>query len=1488
MGVEKEHESELREKLEVWGDCQLHVELIPFTENRAKYFHELASSSFAMMLSWHEGFGLVGWEAIAARVPLILGKNSGLWLFLESQTGSAYVGKCIFPLDIRGHLADGENSENHRNEDVEAVKNAIETIASLGNDARQAAINLHDLIVEKGWTWGRAARDFVDGIKPLFTPEVGAMRTGYSSQPLRSLPPRLSPPARSDGDVKDHENFPIVQDQPPEALGGPSLRNPFKQSLAHWTTEDELKLPGRADAIRRILAAMANHGDLILLKGRSGCGKSSLMQSGVMRTLREIDGSVLAPFRPTELMAGSGEGDALERLTRLIAASASVPFPAGGPAAMRPGNYAKRLLTSLESNHVALVLGLDQFEEIIDELKLERERSTGTPQHGWWLVIRFLKALCASPRVRLIATLESAREGSVRDLRIGEAMGLKPKTINVDATDDTIAEIAQSGFSRAGLPLDPEVIETIKSKWRAFEGEHPNDTASPLPLACLFLHRLYDRFADQAGATADERLENAFARAGLPNKDHLLTLEEIGGEDAIAFADVIQNLADEAWSAGGGNPDFATPIETDNDYVVLNNFLKPLVWVDHRGQLQLRTVVEIDADAATLRERTAFRECRLLVPVPGEGQQRLRPVHQALIDRWSPARRWLAYRKQQLQTVQRFCEDAIFWHRRGKPVPLEEDGSTLRAATMTLVERLLDWRTRTGELLGSDDVAVREQALAVFDTAEDPFTVNEGSPTGGTYAHLAAAYHRVDLLRRFIAVAPECQEVEDRKGQNLLHYAAWSKGPAVPFLIDLGVPTRTETSQWNVISIPITQKLNDDFDAMLGHIGLDDPIETSGARRMIHHAAGFGNMHVIRRLIDSGAAIDVQDKSGWTALHYAAYYNQADAFRHLLPHIDVQKEDDWKSTAISYAAQVGAVNVLSTYLTEESGPSRLSAMLCHRDEKGDTPLMIAARYCQPKALRVLLQRDLGELGDPSAAAHRSEEGNTLFHRIFSGTSSETPTEADRFRARTLVEILLRDARLEPNLPNDKGETPFDLGGAFPEARRVLREDERVPQDYAKMSPAMRIEDLSSRRPATVLRLLQEAPQALTDAHEQSPRRLTGDSARFKKKLNAAEDASGGETGLEILVRLKNYRVLAKLAGDPVHWPTLRKEMQKLLTVAVVPSAERLRSALQRRFANGEVDTNEGGALLGACVDAGDVQTARDLVTQGAPLTFRRDDWGATELHRAAILGEVERFQSVLTIGPFALPRDKWGRCPSDLAAESLMERFRALEANMEDPTEGQAPPPLSSLTVGLPPFLSLEHDEEARTANEMEMAILQRDWEEEWGNIDALDISVFDLPFHPDVPLIELRPSSSTSSTGRICLLLQGNKLYRLNGSSPPIHEVNRREKPHIDEKTALSYLAFFCFFVRGEGGPFLIVDRLDNGILPDLGVRRGDIETAFRPPRVWGADEQGNCLVSSLVFYSDAVFFADFSVHPSGMIEMLDDTHVLADLPTRVDAPLR
>jgi len=53
------------------------------------------------------------------------------------------------------------------------------------------------------------------------------------------------------------------------------------------------------------------------------------------------------------------------------------------------------------------------------------------------------------------------------------------------------------------------------------------------------------------------------------------------------------------------------------------------------------------------------------------------------------------------------------------------------------------------------------------------------------------------------------------------------------------------------------------------------------------------------------------------------------------------------------------------------------------------------------------------------------------------------------------------------------------------------------------------------------------------------------------------------------------------------------------------------------------------------------------------------------------------------------------------------------------------------------------------------------------------------------------------------------------------------------------------------------------------------------------GQDQNGDWRVSAVVYYSNAIFVADFLVHLSGMIDMVDDVPIAADLDDKVEAPL-
>lgn len=163
------------------------------------------------------------------------------------------------------------------------------------------------------------------------------------------------------------------------------------------------------------------------------------------------------------------------------------------------------------------------------------------------------------------------------------------------------------------------------------------------------------------------------------------------------------------------------------------------------------------------------------------------------------------------------------------------------------------------------------------------------------------------------------------------------------------------------------------------------------------------------------------------------------------------------------------------------------------------------------------------------------------------------------------------------------------------------------------------------------------------------------------------------------------------------------------------------------------------------------------------------------------------------------------------------------------------------------------------------------------------------LPFYDQVALIRVKDPSWTPRNLFIYYLTDQGNLYWLNGTSPPIHEVNAKAPIRVTDDNVLEYLRFFCFFVRGEEGPFLIAESMEDTYMPkDLDDKtRSVIAGTIRPATYEGKNDQGHFLCDAVVYYSNALFIANFAVQPGGMIEMLDDEPIAADLPIKVDAPV-
>lgn len=145
--------SELRKYVSEFADRLINVEGYPYTEKRDELFDLIKCSSVCMMLSIHEGFGLAGWEAISAGVPLIISKNSGLFDFLNSIN----VDLKVSSIDIRGDLEEIKEGEDFQGTDVENVSKILINIKNNSKTYKKAALELRDYLINEGYTWAKTS-----------------------------------------------------------------------------------------------------------------------------------------------------------------------------------------------------------------------------------------------------------------------------------------------------------------------------------------------------------------------------------------------------------------------------------------------------------------------------------------------------------------------------------------------------------------------------------------------------------------------------------------------------------------------------------------------------------------------------------------------------------------------------------------------------------------------------------------------------------------------------------------------------------------------------------------------------------------------------------------------------------------------------------------------------------------------------------------------------------------------------------------------------------------------------------------------------------------------------------------------------------------------------------------------------------------------------------------------------------------------------------
>lgn len=226
------------------------------------------------------------------------------------------------------------------------------------------------------------------------------------------------------------------------------------------------------------------------------------------------------------------------------------------------------------------------------------------------------------------------------------------------------------------------------------------------------------------------------------------------------------------------------------------------------------------------------------------------------------------------------------------------------------------------------------------------------------------------------------------------------------------------------------------------------------------------------------------------------------------------------------------------------------------------------------------------------------------------------------------------------------------------------------------------------------------------------------------------------------------------------------------------------------------------------------------------------------------------------------------------------------------------------------------HDVKRDPEDGMDVTRSLPDWfDKEISGQNSSDVRVFTRQlrcYPPSTQVVEVQRlvnSSVREEWEAHAFLVPGNgdPAVYLDGRSPVIHRFNAgadgKSPLSLDTKeAALDYLYFFCGYVWGENGPFLVLSdrgeivldnegssatnqqpwfRADNSIDSSEGAARNGVVVDI-PPKA--EERDGKWHFDATIVYADTVFRAHMIVPRNGVIEMTSDVPVFELQPISVD----
>ncbi len=1241
--------------------------------------------------------------------------------------------------------------------------------------------------------------------------------------------------------------------------------NPYK-FLNYFDVYDVEYFFGRENETKRATQDLWDRFDspschnVIRIVGYSGAGKSSFLCAGFIAKFQdpEYRGEVrTVVIHPIDFQKADGTPlELIRSILDFVEQQTDILIPPGQKAEVcKRGLQAPRLAIELLQNLLPkatdgkkskLVFGFNQFEEIVDYLSDKQKMSF------WYPIIKFIDIAGRSEAIGVAYTLETSRKKSLKLLDL-PAVFNEIDEIEIDGyTSEFIHSIIEGPFKKARYPLSREVVKKIKDNIQSLKPKDgPRIENSILPLIALKLSKLFDYIQENREPITVTDLVETTGVAFDENATHdpsCVQLDDV--KDKLEFGELIETEAKKAWQEARKTT-HVNPKEIDF-------FLQPFIGVGgpNLDQLQLQ-IAKYPLYPTEQKLVESFKDHKLLIPT----SHGLKLVHEAVIHNWKEAQECFENKQGLLKKEVVFRRKASEW--------IDTDCSTnantiteqdIDGAAEILSAYLRVWGTDKTDSLSDEDKLLRDYCLMIFRYSKTPSkTIQYIGKETGRHVFRAAQYGMNDLLEKFYKIDHKCLELTNPNTKKTpLVGAAYYHLETVKFLLKKGAdPVTKDNLDWPPIAAPIIMDRMDIFTELLtasNGAGLDGPKNST----MLHLCAQEGRLEMAQMLVNLyKLQPDQPDEYQRRPFHTAAFSGKLETFKYFVKLSNIADVTIGDYTALHLSASNGHTAIVDYLLNEPLFFQYLNA----RTKKGETALHLASINRKWEVVDLLLQAF-----NPNQEIEESKDTCYLnMCPLHLAITKRVDGLNDPDAIFSTVSVLLEDSRTDPNVVDNKGKTPIALASYLPKVQKLLLR-------HYNFDPTKPI-STEGEMPLTLCAKLKdwEAFRILEKRH-----------ATFQSgSVDKTES-----TFLHLLIEKHAPRdiidnTLSSMSNTDLN--TLNKNGHAPVLIAIL---ERNWELVRKLVRYDGIDptcrgSNSKSTLVLALESKVDEDTLGYLIKEAPTLLTETDYFGWTPLHRAIASQRIDWVELLLAQSQNSKElweqQDFLGRCPADLASPTFKDTIP------HDEKIGSRPCSKSwNSDLMWEPL-----EDESRAELKKRIDIIDK----RYVINDDTDIQTTTLPFYDfeAVKMIRIRSDSWDCNDLNIYYLEHNDNLYRLNGTSPPIRKVNREANIHLNVENVLSYLRFFCFFVRSDG-PFLIAEHSDQGEIPSLLAEneRKELDKILFPTFYNGYNEEkSKFLAFAAVYYSNEIFVADFAIQKTGMVDMIDDQLVMKGLTAKIYEPL-